>query len=298
MTYTEIDLKIKEFQEKLKNKLNVKVGRKKKKTKKQPHHLIKFYTEEIDKLERLKSILENQKTESLNFSWDNVIFEDYKIRLTDSKIIYGPIQLPDSRKSFEYLKPYFNKLNLKPLICTIKGNEIIEILNLDEIHEIIQVFSFKTLILNFSAYQVSDFQKNIEKLKNKTTISISNLHNKSDYFKHLINLNDIDSKIIPLLENGNLREDSFIFTIKNNNMMYLVWESCLEKKATYIFSSMAVEYIQIAIKIVKFILSEQTTRMDLRQNFIRENLNEINCSLIYHNDFQDWKNKLAKKLES
>lgn len=295
MKNTEIDIKIKEYEKKLNSKCKVIVG-KRTKNRRPPPHLRKYYKEEIEKLEKLKLSFENIKTKKIIFTWDNVIFEDFKIRLIHSNRIYGPIQLKDSKKSFEYLKPYFRKLNLKEIVCMVKGNEITEISNLEEIYEIIQVFNFKNIILNFSEYKTSDFQESINKLKNNVIISITDLTNKSEYLNYLINLNTINFKIIPLLENNHSDEDSFIFTIKNNNVIYLVWESCLEKKATYIFSTTTKEYTQTLIKIAKFILSEQTTRIDLRQNFIRENLNEIKSELIYHNNFKDWKGKLTKKL--
>jgi hypothetical protein len=293
MTYTEINKKINEYEEKLNIKQKISVG-KKTRLKAQSGHLRKFYKDEILKLKKLKESLENQKFEILDFTWDKVIFEDFKIRLIVSDKIYGPIQFKDSRKSFEHLKPYFNKLNLKPIRCTISGNEIIDFLNLEEIYEIIQVFIFETIILNFSKYNFSDFEKSIEKLKNSITIEVANLAKRSEYLKYLITLNDVNFKIIPLLENGHTNEDSFIFTITNNNDIYLVWESCIEKKATYVFSTVSGNYLQSLIEIVKFILSEETTRMDLRQNFIRENMKNIKCSLLYHDDFVSWKNKLEK----
>lgn len=166
MTNTEIDIKIKEYEKKLNSKRKVTIG-KKTKNKKPAPHLRKYYKEEIEKLEKLKLSFENIKTQKIIFLWDNVIFEDFKIRLIHSNKIYGPIQLKDSKKSFEYLKPYFKKLNLKEIVCMVKGNEIVEISNLEEIYEIIQVFNFKNIILNFSEYQASDFHERINKLKNK-----------------------------------------------------------------------------------------------------------------------------------
>ncbi|WP_040282849.1 hypothetical protein [Psychroserpens damuponensis] len=293
MTHTEINKRIKEYERKLNSKRKVYVG-KKTKLKGQPGHLKKYFKEEILKLTKLKESLENQKTQIINFSWNNIIFDDFKIHLTKSNIFYGPIQLKDSRKSFVHLKPYFNKLNLKPITCTVKGNEIIKFENLEEIYEIIQVFNFKTLISDFSNYLASDVEKNINKLNNKTIITLTNLANRSVYLKHLITKNHINFKIIPLLENGHNNEDSFIFTLKNNNNVYLVWESCINKKATYVFSTTTNKYLESLIEIVKFILSEQTTRMDLRQNFIRENMGNIKCNLIFHNEFNDWKNKIEK----
>ena len=297
MTIAEIDIKIKEYKKKLKSKRKVTVGNKTK-NKKQPAHLRKYLNGEIRKLKKLKSTLENQKTKRIVVSWDNVIFDDFKIGVTDSNIFYGPIELKDSKKSFEYLKPFFQKLNLKKIVCIVKGRKIIEILNLNEIYNTIQIFNFKNLTLNYINYEPSDLLKSINKLNNKITISITKLDSKTDYLSHLINLNHIDYKIIPLLENGELNEDSFIFTLKTSNKIYLVWESCLDKKATYIFESTPEKYKETVVTIVKFILSEKTTRMDLRQNFMRENLNNIKCELIYHDSIKNWKQKLAKKTTS
>lgn len=294
MTIAEIDIKIKEYEKKLNSKRKVTVG-KKTKSKKQPPHLRKYLNEEIQKLKKLKSTLENQKPKRIVVSWDNVIFDDFKIRVSDSNIIYGPIELKGSKKSFEYLKPFFQKLNLKKIVCIVKGRNIVEISNLDEIYNTIHIFNFKNLTLNYINYEPPDLLESINKLNNKITISITKLDSKTDYLSHLINLNHIDYKIIPLLENGKLNEDSFIFTLKTSNKIYLVWESCLDKKATYIFESNPEKYKETVVTIVKFILSEKTTRMDLRQNFIRENLNNIKCELIYHDSIKDWKLKLTKK---
>lgn len=294
MTTAEIDIKIKEYEKKLNSKRKVTVG-KKTKSRKQPPHLRKYYNEEIQKLKNLKSTLENQKPKRIVVSWSNVLFDDFKIRISDSNIIYEPIEFKDSKKSFEHLKPFFQKLNLKEIVCIVTGRKIMEISNLDEIYNTIQIFNFKNLTLNYSSYNPSDLLERINKLKNKITISVTKLNCKTDYLSHLININHKDYKIIPLLENGELNEDSFIFTLKTSYKIYLVWESCLDRKATYIFESKPDEYKETVVTIVKFILSEKTTRMDLRQSFIRENLNNINCELIYHDSFKDWKQKLIKK---
>lgn len=291
MSTEQIDNKIKEFEILLQTKQIIRVGGKTKK-RNISIHLKNFYRDEINKLKKIKESIYFSENQTLNFNWEDVIFEDFKIRISTPNIIFGPFNLIDSRKSFEHLKPYFKKLNLNPLICIINKNQIIDILNFHEIYSIIKIFTFKSLIIEFSKHQVIDLIKEIEKLDNTITISTTDLSNKSFYLKHLVSLHNLNYKIIPIFENSDSLDDSFIFCIENESKLHLIWESCSEKKATYVFSTNSENYIDKLFTVIKFIISTETNRMDLRETFINNVNYNISCNLIYHNSFNDWTYKL------
>lgn len=290
----------------LTTKLNVKVPKMKKGKLKMASissHLRKYYVDEIAKLEKQKAYLQNLNEVQITIAWSNVRFENYQIRIINNGQYSEPYLLSESRSSFEFLKTYFLKSDLKPISVSILGNKITSINNLSELNSVIQIISIQNEINNyFNDFESTSIDKIISKLKkisNQQMFDFLKIKERSLYLSFLCEIQSNDYKIIPttemLLSNEKIiaHEETFLFTIKRLNQNYIVWESTQINKATYIFQTTDITYKEDIQKLFDFIASgENSKRRKLRYSDKTINNPFKSVGIINHTNIEGWKEKI------
>jgi len=300
---SKIDVKIQEYTE----KLNEKTLRKVKKGKPPqrvgiPIHLRKFYSEEISKLEKQKEVLSNQKKITTNVDWTDVIFEDYCVRFSVNKIITDRFQCSSSRKSLSFIKSYLIKRDLLPITISTIGKKIDSIENLDQLESVINILSvqdtIRKSIAKVSSKSVLDVFEQLKKVTNQSLFNFYKIRDKSVFLEYLCDIQDNTYKIIPVTElflsndSVNIEEDTFLFTYTRENIEYIVWESTILNRATYVFSTLKNEYERSIQIIFEYIIAERKRkRIDLKSS-IKTSNNQLNCiGTVNHMEFESWKAK-------
>lgn len=303
MDISTIENQIQEYLEKLNKKTLRKVKKGKPPVKVGiPYHLRKFYDEEISKLEKQKEFLLKQKEITKEIEWNDIYFDNYFIYFKINKILSEPYQCLNSRKSLEFLKPYFLKRNFAPISITVIGNKIISIKNLDQIDSIINILTIQDIIRN--SYNESSFSNvnevfnHIQKVTNQNLLYYFNIKDKSKYLEYLCDIQDINYKIIPVTEilfNKDtifLEEDTFLFTLSTESVIYIVWESTSLNRATYAFLTNEIEYSRDIRNIFGYIISERSRKRSDLKISINTIDNQFNCvGSINHAEFDSWRNK-------
>ena len=314
MDIYEIDKQIFEYKVKMEKKIPIKTGTNKGKKGERkmvgiPGYLRKFYQDEVAKLEKQKIALQNKKIYETTISWEKVIFENHQIRIIINNHFSEPFLLSDSRCSYAFLKSYILKSDLKPLSVSIFGNKIVSVKNLSELNSVIQILSIQDEInCYFNDFESTSIDKILSKLKN-----ISNQHlfdffklkQRSSFLSFLCEQQSAEYRIIPtteiLLSNDKIvsEEDTFLFTIKNSINNYIVWESTLINKATYIFKTSDNSYSEDVQKLFDFIASGQNRKRRKLRFAIKTKENPFNSiGVIQHSNVDTWKEKFKSMLQT
>jgi hypothetical protein len=219
-----------------------------------------------------------------------------------------PFHFTESRSSYEFLKTYFLKSELKPLSVSMLGNKISSINNLSELNSVLQILSIQNEINNyFNDFESTSIDKILSKLK-----SISNQHlfdffkikERSLYLGFLCEVQSNDYKIIPtteiLLSNDKIisLQETFLFTIKSLEQNYIVWESTHINKATYIFQTTDNTYIEDVQRLFDFIASgENSKRRKLRYSIKTKENPFKSVGIIQHSNIDEWKAKIKSLVQ-
>src|SRR5690606_35765100 len=149
MDINEIEKKLAEYQAKLESTKLVETRKGIKRRSAIPGHLRNYILTEVKKLERLKENLQKQPEVIATLSWDQIRFKDGEIvfKLPNNKIT-NSFPLNISRRSFEYLKPYFNKFDLPNFSVVLQGARIISITNIWEISSVLNFLTAQEELKN------------------------------------------------------------------------------------------------------------------------------------------------------
>jgi len=271
----------------------------KKKTRKEPKNTPPF---------RLPYVAPLPVTQLLTISWDEVIFNDYNIMIRFGKSFSKPWPAPDSRKSFKYLKKYIQSLKLEPLQVVLVGNEIKEISNAELVRDVVTILRVRhEFIMHDEESMTVKASKVLEMIADTPTDLLGfiarSAADEAVWIDHLSSLQDKRFKPIPAFEiiasgNSVSTEDTFIFTVSHGGRLYLVWESTLHGRATYIFSTDIERYEESIQLIYDYIASYQKAkRMRIRNREISsKDLNYI--AFLRHSSINQWKEKLQQLLNT
>ncbi len=240
------------------------VERKKKEREEKGREIIAKIAKRQEKRATAEVKLSDSFSEELTIPWNEVFFHDERINFKIKGHYTEYYYLKTSKKSFNYLKPLFKNKNLPPLLVKFKNNKPTRIENLEEINNVIEVLIiedyFRFTYLGSHTY----LRLNMSKfhLAKSIICKIYGLYNKSVFFDKLISILGEDQKVIPVSElilNSEFDilklEESFIFPVKRGASINMIWESIIEKKATYIFSCAISDYDVQLQKIFDFISS-------------------------------------------
>lgn len=145
----------------------------------------------------------------------------------------------------------------------------------------------------------------LESLESLSTKAFNYFYKNKDltpYLQELCKLQALDYRIIPVSEpiglyKTNIKE-SFIFTIQRANVIYLIWESVEEKKATFLFTTDLSEYQKDLQSIFDYISSQlKNKRTNLRQGISNDEGYKLRSHrTFYHTALDKWKEKLFESL--
>jgi hypothetical protein len=237
-------------------------------------------------------------------NWTDIIFEDYAIKVKYDLNFSRSFPISESRKSFKFLKKYLLTLNREPIKILLVGNEIREIENISQLKDIVTILKVRQeFIEQFEKEKTVNAKSVLELIRALPTSFLVEIAKASSddtiCIDYLTEIQDARFKPVPAFEvisNGNsiVTEDTFIFTISNKEHLFLVWESTLHGRATYIFAANPNQYELTIQSIYDYIASHQKAkRMKLRKkNADVIELNYVN--FITHSSFEHWREKLTK----
>jgi hypothetical protein len=243
----------------------------------------------------------------LEIDWSDVIFEDFNVLVKYGNNYSRPFPITESRKSFKFLKKYILSLKREPLNVLLIGNEIKEIKNIEQLKDMVTILKVKNKFLEQfekeKTVSIKSILKFIEPLSTTFLIEIAKASAEEiNCIDYLSELQDANFKPIPAFEviphgNSTSTEDTFIFTVRSKTHLYLVWESTLNGRATYIFVTDLDHYEMTIQSIYDYIASHQKAkRMKLRKK--DEHTTELNYhAYITHSSFAHWKEKLLKAIK-
>jgi hypothetical protein len=299
-----IEKKIDEYRLKIETKVP-RIGSLRKKLIPIPGGLKNYYEDEIKKLEKLREIILNPKIYTFSIGWNKIKFEDYQIRANINGRITEPYLLSESRASYEYIKPFIEKANLDDLIVTVSNEKILSIKNLDELNSVIQILSVKEQLKTYFENLDSDVLNNVlstlKRISNERIIDIYKIEQKSVYLNSLCLMHSSKLKIIPTTEiqfRGEAiiaEEDTFLFSIVRGKNIFIIWESTLVNRATYVFQCSKKSYEKNVQEVFDFIASDQPgKRTMLRQKLKTAARIKNSIAVLQHTNLNSWANKLNR----
>ncbi|WP_018611854.1 hypothetical protein [Segetibacter koreensis] len=205
------------------------------------------------------------KRYTLSINWENVHFYNDKIsfKICD-KYFSNKFFFKGCKESYNYLKKYFFRKQLYSLIVDFEYENPIRVQNVDQLNNMLEILAIESYIY-FECNSASLGQAiRLSKLnlKKQVVCNIYKLYKKSVYFDLLIDVHDDKFKVVPvpeviLNEKGNIvqMESSFLFAINKGDFINIIWESVVEKKATYIFTCAKRDYDTQLQKIFDYITS-------------------------------------------
>jgi hypothetical protein len=179
---------------------------------------------------------------------------------------------------------------------------------LDELLKVIEVLSVQEEInLYFNDFQSTSIDKIFSKLNNisnKHFLDIFKLREKGSYISYLCKIQSQDYKIVPTTEihsyqdKINFTEETFLFTAPREKNLYIVWESTLINRATYIFKTEKNSYLSNIQKLFDFIASSQPRKRRQLRHSMKLGKNELGAmSVVEHDSFDSWTKNIQASLK-
>ena len=237
---------------------------------KQNSHITRFSQKKIDELEGQKNLILKQREFSKDIDWGAIRFDDHRIRIVIDGYLSEPFELPESRKSLEFLKMYIKRSRLVPIRARIFGNRVVSIENLDELKKIIEILSIQdevNLYLNdFQSTSIDKILSKLKKVSNQHLVDLFRLKDRGPYINFLCEIQSHEYKIIPTSEvlavndKTSITEETFLFTTIHKKKVFIIWESTLINRATYVFGSNNNSYSADIQRLFDFIASSQSKK--------------------------------------
>lgn len=249
----------------------------------------------------IKSTLQ-QASQWINVEWHDVIFEDYLIKVRHGANFSYGYPLSESRKSFHYLKKYIKNLRLPALSIFLVGKDIREIKNIEHLKEMVTFLRIKELLIeDYQQGKTLNANSLIDKIKSVSREFLTQLAIASNgevmCIEYLASQLADGFKPIPAFEiipsgNSLVTEDTFIFVLERQSKLFLIWESTVHGRATYIFKTDINNYLDVIQAIYDYIASpKKGKRMALRKR-ASDTSNLCYDGYVTHSAFDHWQQKL------
>jgi hypothetical protein len=241
----------------------------------------------------------------LSIQWKDLVFEDYQVRVRYNGSISNPYLVKESRKSFKYITKYIQNLELDPLQVLVKKNTVVKIQNIEKLNEVVRILKIKKeLVDNYYTETSTNIQsvlKHLETVPNAFLRQLAQSRSIRASIEYLCDLHDDHFKIIPAIEIINsgskfIEQDTFIFTVMKQPFVFLIWESTVKGKATYVFKCLESEMENKLQELFDYISSDSNAkRIKLRNKLLDQD--ELNSAIaINHSKFENWKVKVKSIL--
>lgn len=238
----------------------------------------------------------------ITVEWQDVLFEDFLIKVKYNGNLSHGYPVSESRKSFRFLRNYIKSLRLTALSILLVGNEIRQIKNAESVREMATLLRIKEQL-------IEDFQRG------KPTTAVDMIEKIKSVSKHLLTqialagtgevmcIEYLASQLaggfkpIPAFEiipsgKSLSTEDTFIFVLERQSKLFLVWESTVHGRATYVFKTDTDSYLDVVQAIYDYIGSpRKAKRMSLRKRDA-DTSNLGYDGYVTHSTFNHWQQKL------
>ncbi|MBL7846235.1 MAG: hypothetical protein JNL40_02110 [Cyclobacteriaceae bacterium] len=244
------------------------------------------------------------KTLTLECDWNCVIFQDGFIQVYVRPFKRWEKKIQESRRSFELIKPAFQRFNTEHLRLRVENNEIKDIENIDDFKKTLLFLSIQNDVNQFfqlpDSRLIASIGGSLRRVTNKQIIDFYNLHNRGFYMDYLCKKHDEYFKIVPVVEthsdhrSGILAEDGFIFTRRKGSSLFFVWESTLQNRATFIFRTTPTHHQVDLQRVFDFISSNR----ERKRSIIREASYKPNplgaIGRVIHSNHPSWQVSMSK----
>lgn len=251
------------------------------------------------------------KEKKLQVEWENVDFNNKKIRIQFSPEIYSTfLSWEESRKSFNSLKPFLRRISLPPLEIILHGAKLLNAKGLENFYEVVGFLRVSKLIFEYRTnpkglFHLYDHQE-LRRIKNELIPYLVDIPiEKEGYFKALCHLQDESRRIIPVIEpilssNGGYQfEDTFLFSITKGSMAFIVWESTKINRASFVFHCALGSYDQMIQTLFDFLSSEKRfRRSSLKIKELNSHPRLGFLSAINHDDLFNWVMRLTSLMNT
>lgn len=217
------------------------------------------------KKESKKKLVKRSNQTFTSNSWYNLIFRNKYVLLRYNNFSYKFPQFIQSREYLNDIIELFNFRNLKYEYEVDHKKEPVKLTIPEDVFKMVTLakriyqFKYPDYLDSFRPVSISKTEMGV----NFTEFSLLLGHSKNYYLNILMNNHNenVDIKYIPEAIYGNNEfkkvDPSYLFTLNFENNRYLVWESGLVNKATYIFDiTSSDENMIIKNRVVDFLTSK------------------------------------------
>ena len=235
----------------------------------------------------------------VEIDWNDVDFLNGGIRVKYRNEWSNKFLINNAQSSFNVIKAYYHFKGLPKLKIQISNNVIQQVLNEE-------VLFYCIIFLENSGLCFSKDLRQGYQLFNRCKI-----YTKSYYKHHLPELflpecfnflckySSDNLPIIPVPEKimnnsqGVHIDDSFLFPLTCSGLIYWCWESREESKATYLFKTTLTNFDSRVQKIFDYLTGDTINKREtlIQSLELQKQLDLI--ERVYHNDFGEWKRKIA-----
>ena len=244
-------------------------------------------------LTAIDNLIIDEIVDTIDVPWNKVRFGNGKLYLDIGKEKPLTCTEPKSKETYNIFRFAFEE-RVKPIKVRIHSKlppEIVETPEFTEVFQFLEIqddirlgsFSRRLDLVNFIKKSKINFQ---EYLLPK---------DKGPYLRFLVEKQSPEHRFIPVCEKDLMNEDAFLFTLIGRRM-YIVWENINENTATYVFPVSETNYDKNLQAIYDYASSDiDYKRMRLHYGEARKAIG-IDCRIIYHNDFSQWKHEIMSLL--
>ncbi len=244
-----------------------------------------------------ESITLNEESVRIQIEWRNIQFYDGALTILNQSNISKYLDLR-CREIYNLIIPFFDRNNIVPPYFTIKNN----IIQLIEINQFFKLLDLGLEIMPFIDFTFDKIDRSIssEYMSHKDFARIvdSIRDNHNEHIQYLSSIQSVNHKIIVVDENSGAvklenREPGFVFTFTNKKTSYLVWESTIISKATYIFKLEIDSYEDSKDALIAYIKSNILFKRD-RLSKTNDKYGRILgfANKLIHRDYRMWETSL------
>lgn len=246
---------------------------------------------ELEFLNRKGTLDRNEFTfQTEEVSWDVITFHDHYISILLPNLRPFSITIHESKESFNFIKNAIaSRLEPIKIEWTAATAQIADQVNFDKV---LAYLACKENLSSFFTNEGCDYHKYYDSIPAK----LSHLFfpkSKTEYLNFLSEVHSQAYKIVPVQETlNNSIEDSFLFTVERDGVIYIIWENTNLSRATYVFSIAPEQYEERLQFVFDYIVSSiRAKRQRLHSGGIDKEIFG-NFEIINHTEIETWKGRL------
>ncbi len=250
---------------------------------------------------------------TVQIPWKDISFKDGYVQirslLSVSHVYHYlnySLSLTNSRRSFQAFAPILDGMGVTPLEVwvSVRDGTVAKVLNADSLTDLIGFLEAKETFgwLEWDVYQGSP-----QYVDNRQVLNQHPSLDRHICLRYLLSLQSSGHRTIFVREYSSASEngrsstasDAFLFTIRQEATLYIIWENEEKSLATYIFKTTPQQYYMALQRIYDYVASPtiQAKRMRLREGDLQPMQGLVRtCQFLIHDDLNVWRNKLFQLL--